>query len=293
MIVGIPSQFTRHNIYNLIDRVIDKDKEPMDHKINFDFSKLKFIEPVGVTVLSNLFAWLLKNQIECSLTIPVMHNYAIRYLDDSLFFEQHLGKKLDQSAAKRDTTISLQNVKCQESYDWLGRVLISWLAARLNLTRESLTYIKVCLTEIFNNINDHSNENIGCIFAQYYPQKDRIHIAVSDFGVGIPYNVQKFYPSYRDSQALLEATKVGFTTKSIPRNAGAGLDVLIKYVVDTNKGGVYIHSNYGILSSIYHNGCSSINAEDILSYYPGTLFDIVLRTDTIENVTKLEEEFEW
>lgn len=60
-----------------------------------------------------------------------------------------------------------------------------------------------------------------------------------------------------------------------------------------NKGTVFIHSNYGILECKW-------GKEDIIMskrlkrvFYPGTLIEINLRTDNIENVENDEEDFEW
>ncbi|GEB35326.1 hypothetical protein [Brevibacillus parabrevis] len=123
-------------------------------------------------------------------------------------------------------------------------------------------------------------------------QKNEVNIAISDFGIGIPSNVQSVIPGLTDSLAIQKATEQGFSTKSTPGNRGAGLDVLVKNVVKNNQGWVYIHSNHGIVKcKLGHNNDIAMEPSDISGFYPGTLFEIVLRTDTIEHVE--EEEFEW
>lgn len=292
MIVTIPSKLNSTTMHHILSKAITPDLLPIDNEIIFDFSYLSFIEPVGVTILGNLAQWLLKRNVSVTFRYPTNYPQAISYLDDSTFFEIYTGQKINQNASQRGTTIPLQLVTYQDSYQWLDNKLVTWLASRLNLTRASLGDIKVCFQEIFNNINDHSKENIGCFFAQHYPNKNTVNIAISDFGIGIPSNVQKIFPGMTDSLAIQKATEQGFSTKSTPGNRGAGLDVLIRNVVKNNQGWVYIHSNHGILEcKLGQNNNIVLEPSNIGGFYPGTLFEIVLRTDTIEHLE--EEEFEW
>jgi hypothetical protein len=147
--------------------------------------------------------------------------------------------------------------------------------------------------EIFNNINDHSMQKIGSIFCQHFPRENQVNIAISDFGVGIPYKVKQVLPNLNDPEAILKATEEGFTTKSTARNAGAGLDILISNVALVNQGNLGIFSNHGCV--IFKNDGSKIKNElrTLRGFYPGTLFDIHLRTDTIERRGDTSEEFEW
>lgn len=296
MVVVLPNQFTRLTMYELLDQIIDDKLSPRGNKFIFDFSRLRFIEPVGVTVLSNLVEWLYKRKVEVFFRTPkrVVLPSSIQYLDDSLFFKRYLGKKYNDLARPRQTTIPLQLVSYQESYQWLDRRLLTWLMMRLSLSRASLINIKVCVEEIFNNIVDHAQENIGCVFAQHYPRNNFIQLAISDFGVGVPAVVKTKFPKLTDSEAIEKATTPGFSTKSNPRNTGAGLEVLLQNVVSINEGEVYIHSNHGILTcSRDDSGSIYMEKEETAGFYPGTLFEIILRTDTIKNIPDEEEAFEW
>lgn len=293
MNVLLPETLDRQNIYVLLNGVINKKGEPIENIIDFDFSCLKFIKPVGVTVLGNIIEWLKIRKTACRMVIPTRHSLAIKYLDDSLFFEKYLGYKLLGTARKRNTTINLENVSYERSEQWLENIFITWLSYRLSLTPLSLANIKMCIGEIFNNIKDHSMENIGCVFAQHYPRLNMINIAISDFGVGIPHNVRKCYPLFNDFESISKAMEDGFTTGSTPRNTGAGLGILLKNVVQQNMGEVYIHSNHGILINRHINGDIILSGKNIAGFYPGTLIEIILRTDTIENIINFEEEFVW
>lgn len=297
MIVELPENFTSQTMYELLENVIDNDLKPRDQEIKLNFGTLRFIEPVGVTILSNLIEWLHKRDIQVILThprnIPSSKWDPLKYLDDSQFFQRYLGKSLTENAYTRDTTIPLQLVAYSNSYQWLDLNLTSWLSRRLNISKESLRDIKMSFGEIFNNINDHAQENIGCIFAQHYPASNTVNIAISDFGVGIPNNIRKILPSLTDGEALFKAIEEGFSSKTTPRNLGVGLHTLITNVVENNGGSVHIRSGYGILDCINVNNELKINFTDESSFYPGTLLEVILRTDTIPEIEEEEEEFEW
>lgn len=104
--------------------------------------------------------------------------------------------------------------------------------------------IRMCFGEIFNNINDHSKLDIGCVFAQHFPKMNKITISISDFGVGIPSKIKKLseYSSLNDSEALEKALEEGVTTMSVPNNRGAGLGIFIQNAVVNMSGEVYIYS---------------------------------------------------
>lgn len=296
MDVRLPSGLNRASMYSLISQVVDHDLKPRSNEIKFIFNDLYFIEPTGVTVLSNITQWLLSNSVHVTYTCPpyrlFVNNKSLCFLDDSQYFRHYLGEPIRKNAAVRGTTIPLELVAIDASYQWFEKV-VGWLSRRINVTVESLANIKMCLQEIFNNINDHSNQKIGSAFIQHYPNKNKVSIAISDIGVGIPYNIQSKHPFLNDAQAIEKATERGFSTKSTPRNRGAGLDTLINNVVKNNEGTVYIHSNYGILSCIYDNNTIAMKSNLTPVFYPGTLIEINLRTDTIENILDVEEDYEW
>ncbi|MEV2911048.1 ATP-binding protein [Paenibacillus larvae] len=295
MKVTLPEGINRFSMYKLIKKIVDQDLRPKNKSISLDFSNLKFIEPVGFTVLSNLIEWLRKKDCMVEILEPSKCKYhdpscPICFLDDSLFFERYVGKKRYEVSKPRKSSIPLSIISFHQSVQWLDET-INWLASILSKQKSSLRDIHTCLGEIFNNINDHSSENTGCVFAQHYPRKNIVRIAISDFGVGIPFNVQKIHPGLNDSQAITKAIEYGFTTRSTPRNGGRGLDTLIHSVVKNNQGSVYIHSNCGILEATNDFGSIKVEERNAFGFYPGTLLEIVFRTDTIEE--EEEEDFIW
>lgn len=293
LIVSIPRQLDRATIYPLVNTVLDSNLDARCSKIIFDFKALQFVYPAGVTVLSNLIEFLKKTGAKTQF---INHDKelsdAIRYLDDSGFFTQYLGAPLIKNAAVRPTTLPLSLVEYSRSYGYIGFNLVPWLARGLATEEKALGSLTVCFQEIFNNINDHSMENIGCSYAQHYPNKNHIEIAISDFGIGIPSNVKKREPGLNDQQAIARACEAGFTSNTTVRNRGAGLDVLIQNVVRRNGGTVILHSGGGIVSCTRGDGVIKKTPRGANGFYPGTLIQLIL--DTTQFVSDdIEEDFEW
>ncbi len=259
----------------------------------FDFSKLGFVRPAGVVFLSNLVYWLAEKRTRVKFIKADGDSDALRFLDDSLFFEQHCGEKVRSAAAPRGTTRPLVQVAHKDSHDWLQTNLVPWLAGRLSITEASLYSLKACISELFNNIQDHTRYDIGSIFVQHFPRENRVQTAISDFGRGIPRNVRTKVADLTDAQAIIKAVEEGFTTKSTPANQGIGLDYLLKTVVQGNGGQVTIYSGTGIVQ--FRRSGSAVQPRTLpnVGFCPGTTIDITLRTDAIVILPQEREELEW
>ncbi len=298
LVIDLPEQFDGNGLYIFLGKVINQNREPMDSHIIFDFSKLKWIEPSGVVVLSNAMEWLSARNITYqykNINIPQNHiKYdPIAYLDDSQFFATYIGKVLRNGAKHRATTIPLCRVSHSESSGWLESCLLSWLSDNLSVSRSSLSNIDVCIREIFNNILDHSGVKMGCIFAQLYPNKHEVVIALSDFGIGIPNKISKIKADLCDQDAILLASQEGISSKSLKTNRGVGLNLLIQNVVDLNGGSLKIASGSGILKCGRSGEKTVRTPVSAPGFYPGTFIELRMRTDMIKETGDDREEFEW
>lgn len=292
-IIELPRLFNLSSLYEFVSSVTGPDNEPRHEIVSFDFSGLRFIEGDGLTVFCNTIEWLRKRGVRCLFRHYQVPSDAVRYLDDCGFFRTYLGAPLDPSASVRDTTLPFKKVRHADSHSWLEHEVSPWLAHKIGTVPEALYDVRTCIKEIFNNIVDHSTEEIGCIHIQWYPNRSQIHIAISDFGRGIPAAIAQGYSPADDGDAILLATQEGVTTKSIPTNRGAGLSILIDYVVARNQGAVDIYSGRGSLRCAYRSGGTTKRPRAGSAYYPGTLFNIWLRTDLIDRVELRREDLEW
>jgi anti-sigma regulatory factor (Ser/Thr protein kinase) len=215
-------------------------------------------------------------------------------LDDIGFFELYLGEKQFAYSSLRDTTIPLRNISYADHYGWLDEILLPWVSRTLQIyDKKGFGGFKTCIGEIFNNINDHSGEDIGCAFAQYFYKSHEIEIAISDFGVGIPHCIRKKEADCpNDAVALKLAVEEGYTTKTRPTNRGAGLETLSGFVVENNKGNMTIFSNRACLHCSPGKNGKEIITWNTSGFYPGTLIMITLKAGAIYEEID-EEDFLW
>jgi anti-sigma regulatory factor (Ser/Thr protein kinase) len=293
--IAIPRNFKGATLSQFADDIIEGcPGEGWPPSLEIDFQNLAFIRPAGVAFLSNLLWWLHEQGTAVNLINVKRDVAALRYLDDSLFFEQHCGEKLWSNSAPRSTTIPLQRIAHSHSHAWLEHNLLPWLVRNIGLTQASFYALKTCLSELFNNINDHTRFDIGSIFVQHYPNEKRINLSLADFGIGIPEKVRQAVPDLSDPQAVVQAVQEGFTTRSTPGNAGLGLDYLLRTVVGTNSGEVTIYTGHAIVRFRKDkNGKICPYPDEKVGFCPGTTIDINLRTDLIEELPEEREELKW
>jgi anti-sigma regulatory factor (Ser/Thr protein kinase) len=296
--ISLPWSFKADTMYQFLSQVIDEQRDAKCSKVVFDFRQLNFVEPVGVVVLSNIIEYF--NRLKCKV---IFKNHSTltpgtKFLDDSLFFERYLGKRLFTGSSVRSTTIPLNLIHSEGAQNYLLNTVMPWVGSEVGMTPDSLAGVRVSLEEILHNVHDHSGVQIGCTFAQHFPNKSRIQIAISDFGAGIPNVVRQKIPDITDPASLRAACQEGFTTKSNVQNRGAGLPTLIKYVTQNNRGNVLIASGHGTLSSApipSGNPPYKITTRNTDGFYPGTLVRVILRTDTLERAADdaIVEPFAW
>ena len=303
MEITLPERLNRSSMYRLLRQVVTEEGDPLHDEYVFRMDTCrKFIEPIGVTFINNLVGWL---KIQ---DIPVDFSYTSdieiladvrepqRFLDDCGFFEKHIGEKIYTSSSLRTTTVAVQDILIDNFPSWLSYSFIPWISNTINKSPEELATFKTCLEEIFNNVRDHAMIDTSCVFAQHIPRNDNLIISIADMGMGIINHIKSNpnYSHFTDEEALRSAVRRKFTTKSTPKNRGAGLDMLIYNVVMNARGTVYIYSNKGILVSREENGELVQDFREADHYYPGTHIEIQLDLSLAAELFDFEEEeFEW
>jgi hypothetical protein len=287
--VAVPYNLGSGTMHSLIGGAIAAGAPAANH-IVLDFGRVGFVESLGVVILSNLVEWLRNRGVTVDYANCDVARPPISYLDDIGFFEAYWGTSLSPHAKLRETTFPFRRLKCQDSHQWIDGNIFPWLEDRLGVNASALYEFKTAVREIFNNIADHSEENVGCMHVQWHPKIHRVKIAVSDFGIGIPTEVRRVTAVTTDAAALVKATKEGFSSKP-GKNKGAGLSYLIDNVVRGNEGWVGIYSGLGFVT--FSHGTSFESAGLLKGVYPGTLINMILRTDTLVAGDEELDELQW
>jgi hypothetical protein len=257
-------------------------------RVTFDFSRLTFIRPAGVVFLRNIIRWLCAKG--CKVFFRGHHGESepIKYLRDAQFFRLHLEGEYEEEGACRPTTRPLIDVKYERSQSWIRLTLIPWVAGQARVSTASLYGLQSSMAEIFNNISEHARHDIGSVFGQYFPNENVIIIAVSDMGLGIPANVKKLRSELSDPNAIIEAVKQGFTTKSVATNTQ-----LLRSVVSELGGKVTIYSGAGIVTFEPKSGGIGHRGTGGVGLCPGTTIEIRLDPRCIPVQPANEEDIEW
>ena len=291
-IVALPGQFTARALFGTVSDSFGQ-FETIPSEVVFDFGRLAFVRPSGVVFLSNLSRYLVRNGCSVSYRNMNPQTEPIRFLDDSLFFEQHIGKKLRKISAPRATTQPLIEIKHSESHDWIRNTFVHWLSNCADIQEHDLSELATCLSELFNNIDDHTEFDVGSVFAQWYPQEERVIVAVADFGVGIPATVRSICPELSDEEAIVKAFEHEFTARSNPRNRGAGLHFLLQNVVENLSGKLEVHSAHGAVTFQKVGNMLTVDPYKQVGFCPGTLVVLEFDTSKIEKTEGQLEDIEW
>jgi anti-sigma regulatory factor (Ser/Thr protein kinase) len=143
---------------------------------------------------------------------------------------------------------------------------------------KDLTVAKESLVEIFYNIFDHANANGNAFsFIKYNRDKEKLHVAVCDFGIGIAKSIRNFFPDIdNDGDAIAKAIEDNVTVKSQPHNRGLGMGNIINAISGTdslrifsNQGMLYVTGEYKKTFLFDYNFAGTlIYYEMLLSHFP-------------------------
>lgn len=296
MIINFPPNLTINNHDVFLLNAISAIRRIGGKIVNFDFRYLIFIDTASAVSILNFIAYLNLNNYEIKFINFSANTKAKKYLLDAGFFDL-FDLSLNEAKSKRSTTTNFFYFEETQFNGYLFEVLTPWIEASANIPLNTLDVVRTTLEEVFHNINYHSHVRAGFTCAQHFPKKNEIHIAVADYGTGIPKNVRKFTGrEMSDVDAIELACQNGFSSKSSTHNRGVGLYLLIQQIVKKNRGHVRIQSGNGVLT-VSPSGANEAFLEKATTktYYSGTLVLISLRTDTLEQFIEEadSEDFAW
>lgn len=292
--VTIPSRLDERTLGRIYPAIGAVDGD-LPGKVIFDFSALSFIRSCGIAYIANLADYLDHNSVKVHYAGLDNGSAAMVYLDDSGFFKRELGKPLRANASLRSTTYQLKSVRREDARQWLEFDFMLWLSGRTGYSKAELSNVASGLEELLNNVVDHTQFDIGSIYAQHHPREDRVIVSVADIGIGIAANVKAHHPELTDAAAICRAAEYGFSTKGNP-NRGVGLNHILSNVVGLNGGRTIIRSASGCVAFEQEGADFSGKVLNMHGSCIGTMIEMSIPTDCMEWVggnDKEEEEFEW
>lgn len=266
-------------------------------KINFDFNKLKFIEPAGAVVFLSFLDYL--NDINQKITFTPLttpKNNAVSYGCTMGIFQQ-LGLTDGPVYEEGDTYIApkkiwINQIKMDEEkyFDNFSRNLTTRILP--NIGNEDNTYLlfQYVIREIIRNVFDHSQSDSFYYGVQKYPKKDLIEVAISDLGIGlketVPFDAEEiYYKKTTDIDAIHKAMLPGISNFSNHtyasedfKNSGYGL-TLIKKIIENCNGKLSIATGKASLTFSTSN-----NEEKIDCDLKGTIIRLQINIGMLESI---------
>lgn len=198
------------------------------------------------------------------------NNEVSEYIYNDLRFSEYWRKGKNYVEATSHTSIFNLWRITEEEKDLYAKRIEEYLR-RTYFANKDLSVVSVGLVEAYYNVFDHAYAG-GNAFSliQFDEDTSILHIAISDFGIGIAQSVRNYDTSIpTDKEAILKAIEDNFTVKSTERNKGMGLSFIIAPSTEAR-----IFSHKGL---VYKNG-AAIEAYETDMSFPGTLiyYDIDL-----------------
>ena len=262
------------------------------NKLTIDLANLDFIDPYGMVGVLELGKYLKNQGIELEFNLPKVEvlSYILR-LDffkfaPSIFGECKLPITKVPQRIESDVLLEITPVeKSLDIHDIITKVrkrARSILKKHLNYDEEAVDNFIVALSEICQNIPEHS-QSTGLVAIQKYfyekrLKKNAVKIAVMDLGIGIKRSLDKklasiFKEKWSDKVAIQQALFEGVSRYDEP-GRGHGL-TKVRQLVEKWKGKITIRSGVAKVGIIPPWETEKIPAES-LTYFPGAQISIIL-----------------
>jgi anti-sigma regulatory factor (Ser/Thr protein kinase) len=292
IVFEVPADASGSTMAKAIDGFMSQHAGQLPVEVHVDLRFLKFIKPAAITMLANFCTWL-SDLSQIRFDIPRPETSAVQFLDDGEFFLLIEGIQLRPGYQRRQSSIPLRELRGAQQFHWINNEMLTWLSPTIGISVAGLLPFATAVSELFNNVTDHSTAQSGWAFVQHFPKTGKVTISISDWGRGIPNEVRRVRRNISDAEAIIEATKQGFSSKGSPKKRGAGLDYLLTTVVGVNGGTVEIWSNFGHVLFARDRGRVSAYPQAFDAFSVGTTIDITFIVTNIVDVPDQAEEFEW
>lgn len=236
--------------------------------LTFDFEKVHWAAPFGLTVISVTLAKCLQQGKEVFYIPP--NRAVLREYLERIGFKYHFlqGEEVEH----KKTSVEL---KCLRGVDpGCSAAIVNLIADNFPLSDDAKYEMQTHINELMTNGFDHARSPVGCyVCAQWYPAKRNLRISFADGGIGIFKSLKdsgKFPEVSNDAQAIRLAVKPGITTRK-GQPGGLGFDYMRKYVRN-NDGTLSILSGHAKIN-FYTN---KIEDKDEPLGFTGTVVDITV-----------------
>lgn len=249
----------------------------------FDMTSVKFIEPCGVMALVSAVRHC-ASQSSRRVLMTNLSEHLYQYLERMNLFEVAASwlepvAPLDEAWSRNANTIRLLELTPINTYEDVTTVLerargisTPWLSP------DEISNLLRVVSELCQNIYQHSGDNHGCVLIQKY-QSDQnqvsICLSVGDSGCGIRANLIRRYPWLgKDPLDYVRAAMDGNHTSRSTKRGGLGLRT-VRDIATAHRGYVTVRSE---TASVTDWGKGEVRNCRNLTHVAGTQVSVRMRT---------------
>jgi hypothetical protein len=122
--------------------------------------------------------------------------------------------------------------------------IINLLARHAPVPPETEEFLRICINEVIQNVEDHARSDVGCVTcARFLENMGQVRVAIVDRGRGIGSSLREKYPEIPNTaEALRRVIEGGYSAKSRPNNMGVGISNLAGIIIRQLRGELFLVS---------------------------------------------------
>lgn len=236
--------------FNHLVKVV-AETESTTEEVVWDFSGVRFMHPFFLAPLA-IYRNSSKCGIECvNMSLNVQSYLNSIYFDRLLHFasdekeevEKVMGKYADKSYIPL-CTFSMTDA----NKDAFGSVIQKVITEQTSIGANGLTPISYFISELLDNIYEHSQSENGYVFSQYLEREGVINLCIADEGITVAGSYAKagLYQKEigQDESTALWLANEGCSTKNLPdaENRGYGISTSKRMLVEGLGGSFFMLS---------------------------------------------------
>jgi len=279
----LPSRLESTAIFSLLP-----DHHETNTSLTVDFSNLQFINAPCVLYFKVMLQHWLTNFDIIEFYFGDSPSKATKFLISSGALDGVMANTTYHREPLSKTTLECYEFDTQERYDWMASKFLPWLNSCTQIPITDFDQIRMAISEVFNNILDHSGSSSAFTFSQWHPKDQKLYICIGDSGIGIRETLNRRFPEINeDVEAIIKASENGVTSQSVPGNRGVGLHNIIDVIVNHLNGSVSIVSKNGYAK---FEDNDSITQHKLRHSCKGTLITMCVDTSKIVSGETEEDE---
>jgi hypothetical protein len=207
---------------------------------SLDLSRCTYLGPDAAAVLVACFIDAQHQGIKATVQLPRGNPRLDAFVQYSGL--DHYLTGAPRAAADPDIVIPVQVQTTSNFSD--PDPIINLVARHATVRTETEEFLRICINEVIQNVEDHARSDVGCVTcARFLQNLGQVRVAIVDLGRGIGTSLKERYPEMTDTaDALRRVIEGGYSAKSRPNNMGVGISNLAGIVVRELRGELFIVS---------------------------------------------------